>query len=87
VTKPSVNLNGTSRGELLTQTGDAVDALSKALEALYASNPHGRDYLPQGGPDYVRARAEHAVRIRKVDAVYEEMLVIHLSLVEGQEGR
>ena len=71
----------------MTQTGECVDALSKALEALYAANPHGRDYLPQGGPDYVRAREEHLARVRKVDAVYEEMLVIHLSLVEGLEGR
>jgi hypothetical protein len=41
---PIVNLNGTSRQELLRQYVVGIDGLQKAITALREMAPHGRDY-------------------------------------------
>lgn len=43
--EPMVNLNGTSRDELVRVRIDAALAISDALLKLRALRPHGRDYL------------------------------------------
>ncbi len=80
------NLNGSSKGALQTTTGDAVEALHNALVALATATPHGRDFLPQGGATYRAARDEHAARYAAVKSVYDDFVVLHLAIVEDDNG-
>ena len=47
MTTPTIHLNGTNGADLLSQTVDAMLALSGAINALMAAAPHGRDYYVQ----------------------------------------
>ena len=42
--KPVVNLNGTSREELIKQAFDVSSAAESLIQALGRAAPHGRDY-------------------------------------------
>lgn len=53
-TLPIVNLNGTTFDELMRLRVDACTALTEALAALGAMQPHGRDY-PRSGLYHVAA--------------------------------
>ena len=44
VTKPTINLNGTSPGELPEQHVLAIDGLRSAISTLRAAAPNARDY-------------------------------------------
>ena len=44
VTKPTINPNGTSPGELLEQHLLAINGLRSAISTLVAAAPNGRDY-------------------------------------------
>ncbi len=71
---PTININGTDRGELLTRYMHAKEALDAAVEALGEASPHGRDYQTQEAGALLRAQREHADRmtaIRKVRAEIE----------------
>ena len=75
---PTVHLNGTSGADLLSQTTDAMLALSDAMLALQAAAPHGRDYYVQ--QDYwnafPRAQDQHWDRIEKLKAVQADLVAI-----------
>ena len=43
--KPIVNINGTSREELIEQRIDARRAVTDLISALRHTVPHGRDYI------------------------------------------
>ena len=71
---PIVNLNGTSKSELLDQHLAAADALRDAALAL-GHGPNGRDYQTQPGA-YKIAAAEHLDRLKRLDAILCEILDI-----------
>lgn len=75
---PQINLNGTARSDLLELYLDAKIALERAITALNAAAPHGRDY--QTYPDHstvvYAALREHADRILKVRQVLAEIETI-----------
>lgn len=73
---PTVHLNGTSREALVAQLRQAGTALLAARHALENAAPHGRDYYPQGDEAIVQATAEHRSRLRRIDAIYEEIMMI-----------
>jgi hypothetical protein len=72
---PSVNLNGTSRSDLIDQNLAALQALRATVEVIRNGAPHGRDY-----PDhatYAKARAEFEVNLsdmRRMISGYEATL-------------
>lgn len=70
---PAVNLNGSSYDLLLKQVSDALNDLKTAEVSLGHMSPHGRDYLPQGGPDYLKAAEQHSTRRLAVRKVVEEL--------------
>jgi len=81
---PSIHTNGTSKEELMNLNLAAVDAVRKAMEALAAAAPHGRDFYIQDDQDhagcaYKVAAAEHQVRATSLGAIFDELNVI----VEG----
>ena len=74
---PTVHLNGTSRGELLSQLSDAIGGCDAALTKLGRAAPHARDYYVQSDPDaFTKAQAAHRERLTKITAVRDELLEI-----------
>ena len=71
--KPMVHLNGTGRESLVEQYCDAGAAISKAIRALEAAYPNGRDYYTLGSEALKRATGEHNERIAALVRVREEM--------------
>lgn len=59
---PVVNINGTSRKELLEQRINMAAALRDASAALSAMSPHGRDYQTTNPERFEDAKKLHAVR-------------------------
>lgn len=73
---PTIHLNGTSREDLIGRLRAAGEALLGARHALESLAPHGRDYYPQGKGAIQQAMTEHYERLRRIDDVYEEIMVI-----------
>jgi hypothetical protein len=73
---PVVHLNGTSKDELIKQLLDAGNALNAAVYKLGAAAPHGRDYYPLGDDAYKTARDQHLDRVKRIDAVMNELMYI-----------
>ncbi len=77
--RPNVNINGTSRADLVTQRRAVNEAALALIEALKQMTPNGRDY--PGDPDGAqRDRGIHYARIAAIellrDAVVHEALAI-----------
>lgn len=80
---PIVNINGTSKAELMRQLGEALKAAQTLIDALNEAMPHGRDY--PNGPDcgaqeYRKARADMANRIALVREIFAQLLNIALDI-------
>jgi hypothetical protein len=83
---PTINLNGTGADDLIQQLREAIDAVDSAQEALHKATPHGRDY--QVGPArYEVARAEHVLRLTKLEEVSTELRVIFANVYQQQSER
>lgn len=74
---PMVHLNGTSQQALLDAYRDAARAVSRAIDALAATAPNGRDYYPLGDGALREALEEHRARLLKLTAVENELVAIH----------
>jgi len=90
ITLPTVHLNGSSKQSLLDCYFDAAEALRKALVAVQATAPHGRDYYVQRTHDgeHVthRAIAEHVDRLKRLESVLRELNALALHVCD-QEAR
>ncbi len=73
---PMVHLNGTSQQSLLDAYEDAATAVSRAIDALAATAPNGRDYYPLGDNALREALAEHRARQLKLAGVKDELAAI-----------
>lgn len=71
--KPTIHLNGSSRGDLFDAYVDATVAVEAAIDAVAKASPHGRDYYPQGGDAFDKARAEHNARLEALNKVANEL--------------
>lgn len=74
--KPTVNLNGTARRELLEQYKDACTAIYAAQLALSRMAPHGRDYpvtTVQSGGGFDEAVKQHWRRYLALDLIRKEV--------------
>jgi hypothetical protein len=69
---PAVNINGTSRAELVEQQLTARHALDAAMLAMKAAAPHGRDYQTVDQSVFRIARAEHGRRLQAIVALMSE---------------
>lgn len=79
---PMVHLNGTSRKELYSQYRAAHDAVYKAIDAVLAAAPNGRDYYPIGPDAINKASAEHRARVVAMEAVKAELEALALHVME-----
>ena len=82
---PTVHLNGTSRDELARMNLEALDAVRKAIGALHAAAPNGRDYYPQGPRAWEAARLEHEKLSHKLADVVRELMAIVQGITDQPE--
>ena len=76
MTFPTIHLNGTSGTDLMSQTVDAMLALSDAIKALQNAGPNGRDYYLHGNSAFPRALQEHEDRLTKLTEVQADLVII-----------
>jgi len=84
---PIVNMNGTSQEVLLEQVMAAKEAVAIAMKALAEATPHGRDYQTAPAGAYKVARAQHSMRMCKMDEVYKELETIAVDIYEQRRKR
>ena len=70
---PTVHRNGTSRDALLDGYTAAAAAVRKAIEAVSAAYPNGRDYYPQGELALRMATEDHEDRLARLKSVLAEL--------------
>ena len=81
MTFPTIHLNGTPGADLMSQTVDAMLALSDAIKALQAAGPNGRDYYVQPGNNrFAQAQQQHEDRLARLEAVQAELVEISESI-------
>lgn len=76
-TTPTIHLNGTGATDLRDEYATAYDAIGAAIDALCDATLNARDYYPQGGDAYYRARNERNQaldKLRQVETYVGEML-------------
>ncbi len=81
---PRVNLNGTSKGQLLEDVQTVGAKVREAMDALTKASPHPRDYSPEGMEDAVM---EYHDRMAKLKSVYEDMLALSEAIDDQPGGR
>lgn len=69
--QPIVNLNGTSREELIAQRLAARSAIVELMTAMGQMSPHMRDYSEVA--DWQRDRAVYVQRFFVLDCLYNEL--------------
>jgi hypothetical protein len=79
---PTIHHNGTSKERLIEALCEASAKLDDAYQALKQTAPNGRDYYPQGPEALQRATAEHLDRLRRVDAVKNEIDALTIAIDE-----
>jgi len=80
---PIVHLNGTSRAELIGQRREVLNHLRRAITALYAMSPNGRDYYPVRGL-FDQARDQHARRLEYLDGIYNAIVAEVMALSDEE---
>ena len=77
---PTVNLNGTSRRDLVHQRLVASSALDGVIDVMRSMAPHGRDY--PAGPDALNAdRDIHWTRMAALAALRDALIQEGLALM------
>lgn len=74
---PLVHLNGTSAKALVESYELAGQAVARAIECLQDAAPNARDYYALGPDAWKRAMQEHAARVDKLSAVYEDLRALY----------
>lgn len=81
---PQININGSSKHDLIAPRLKAMDHLMDAIEALRQSAPNGRDY--PGDYDGCHAdRDVHFDRLERLKALREEIMSEALYIKEQGE--
>ena len=84
MTAPTIHSNGTGKQTLIDGLCDAADALNAAYAALKKCAPNGRDYYVQGGNAMERATAEHMDRLKRLDAIKEEIDALTIAIDDSE---
>lgn len=86
VVSPIVNINGTSREELLNQWRRAHEALLNAETALRECTPHGRDFqTDRTGQLYNEAREQHMIRLAHLIAIRKEVEAVAINIYDQRK--
>lgn len=77
---PIVNINGTSKDELLKQHTDIIHAIMDVKVALNKATPHGRDYQHNPSDHYIMARERHVRWVKTLSDLENEIMEIAVSI-------
>lgn len=80
VTLPIVNINGTSKEELLKPIYNAYRAVQEAYEAVCKTAPHGRDYQVSLEGEYAVARRDFHRRAGELLKIQEELQALYIGI-------
>lgn len=80
--KPQININGTSRQNMVQDRRNVADKLMEAMKAMQETKPHGRDYVGNMDQYYID-RDTYAARFGKLDSLRNEILDEALTIQEG----
>ena len=82
VIAPVVNINGTSKAELLQQHRAAHHAVTTAINLLVPAAPHPRDFQtdPDGDAHYKYLRERHVERLRSLERIRSELEELWLAI-------
>jgi hypothetical protein len=82
IMQPIVNLNGSSRDNLVNVRIEARRAIHEALRALQELSPHGRDYI--GDRDAWKRDSDiYCERFRILDAMANDLMDEAVALMES----
>lgn len=86
--QPIVNLNGTTKENLVNQLRHVLDALRQVESAMAEANPHGRDYQNSriDGQNLVYAAADAWHERRAVIAKLKQEIEEHAFKISQQTG-
>lgn len=73
IIRPILNINGTSRDELVDQRRAVADALRDVVEAMRHMVPNGRDY-PGDYDRLQRDRFTHFARMDQINKLYNDII-------------
>lgn len=82
---PRLNINGTSKPELLKQYTDILSAIADLQKAMRAATPNGRDYQTLPMTEAGLARDAFNERQVALTAMYGEFLQVALAIDEQGE--
>ncbi len=85
VVAPFVNLNGTSKDDLIEQLTEVYSKLNDVYEAMRQATPNGRDYY-MGEVPYEEARLQHMRRMKTVQDLQQE-LETQIGMIEERRQR
>lgn len=71
--KPQLNINGSSKDDLLMPRLNAMDLIMEAIEALKQATPNGRDY-PGNAVACTADRETHYYRLKAMRKLYDEIM-------------
>ena len=77
---PRVNINGTSKEELIKQYDACLNALGQVVNAMRLATPHGRDYQTMEDGAYSNAVGEWGTRIRTISKLADEIEQLQLDV-------
>ena len=83
---PTVNLNGSSKHDLVGQMLTIMRALEDAEHAICHAMPHGRDFQTMDAESYRAAREAFCERARAVHAMCAEFGELAIA-INAQDGR
>lgn len=83
---PTIHLNGTSAESLLKTSDHAIRKLREAISALGEAMPNARDYYHQGSEAFYQAQNEHRAREQAIAKVLEDMVAIHLHVLDQADA-
>ena len=84
---PTIHLNGTSGEVLYNLHCEAYDALRRAVQALDAAAPNGRDFYVQGDHAIGEAMREHSERVSRLVSVLRELDELRESIADARAER
>jgi hypothetical protein len=82
---PTINLNGTSGNDLVSEFRVAADYIHEAIQKVTACTVHGRDYPDQEVCYQSRDRKQEI--LKQLHAFYEELAEVSCNLAEQQRLR
>ena len=71
--KPTININGSSKEDLMRARIDAIDALESVIKTLKLVTPNGRDY-PSDLTQCIADRDKHYARLNQLRYIQSELL-------------